>query len=117
MYQIERTMKNIMHFNKALLIVLSMATCFVSNAQFDINFTQYMFNEAVINPGYAGSRECLSGTMLYRQQWAGLDGAPTTITGSVHSPLMNGQLGAGINFVNEKIGVSQRQPMAPIDWV
>lgn len=108
MYQIERTMKNIMHFNKALLIVFGMATCFVSNAQFDINFTQYMFNEAIINPGYAGSRECLSGTMLYRQQWAGLDGAPTTITGSVHSPLMNGKLGAGINFVNEKIGVSQR---------
>ncbi|MFM9004174.1 MAG: type IX secretion system membrane protein PorP/SprF, partial [Flavobacteriales bacterium] len=101
-------MKNFMHFNKALLIVFSMAACFVSNAQFDINFTQYMFNEAIINPAYAGSRECLSGTMLYRQQWVGLDGAPTTITGSVHSPLMNGQLGAGINFVNEKIGVSQR---------
>jgi type IX secretion system PorP/SprF family membrane protein len=108
MYQKERTMKKIMNFNKSLLIVFSMATCFVSNAQFDPNFTQYMFNEAIINPGYAGSRECLSSTLLYRQQWVGLDGAPTTITGSVHSPLMNGQLGAGINFTNEKIGVSQR---------
>jgi hypothetical protein len=46
--------------------------------------------------------------MLYRQQWVGLDGAPTTLTGSIHSPLMGGKLGAGINFVNEKIGVSQR---------
>jgi type IX secretion system PorP/SprF family membrane protein len=108
MYIKERKMKNIMNFPKSLLLIAGMAACFVSNAQFDPNFTQYMFNEAVINPGYVGSRECLSGTMLYRQQWVGLDGAPTTLTGSVHSPLMGGKLGAGINFVNEKIGVSQR---------
>lgn len=97
-----------MNFPKSLLLIAGLAACFVSNAQFDPNFTQYMFNEAIINPGYVGSRECLSGTMLYRQQWVGLDGAPTTLTGSVHSPLMGGKLGAGINFVNEKIGVSQR---------
>jgi type IX secretion system PorP/SprF family membrane protein len=108
MYKIERTMKTILNFQKSLLLMLSMAACFVSNAQFDPNFTQYMFNEAIINPGYAGSRECLSGTMLYRQQWVGLDGAPTTLTGSIHSPIMGGKMGAGINFVNEKIGVSQR---------
>jgi type IX secretion system PorP/SprF family membrane protein len=108
MYKKERTMKTILNFQKSLLLIISMAACFVSNAQFDPNFTQYMFNEAIINPGYAGSRECLSGTMLYRQQWVGLDGAPTTLTGSIHSPIMNGKLGAGINFVNEKIGVSQR---------
>jgi type IX secretion system PorP/SprF family membrane protein len=108
MYKKERTMKINMNYPKSLLLILSMAACFVSNAQFDPNFTQYMFNEAIINPGYAGSRECLSGTMLYRQQWVGLDGAPTTLTGSLHSPIMGGKLGAGLNFVNEKIGVSQR---------
>jgi type IX secretion system PorP/SprF family membrane protein len=108
MFKKERTMKTLLNFPKSLMLLLSLATCFVSNAQFDPNFTQYMFNEAIINPGYAGSRECLSGTMLYRQQWVGLDGAPTTLTGSIHSPIMGGKLGAGINFVNEKIGVSQR---------
>jgi len=108
MYQKERTMKNIVNIQKSCLIVLGMLTCFVSNAQFDPNFTQYMFNEMALNPAYAGSRECLSGTLLYRQQWAGLDGAPATITGTVHSPLMGGKLGAGLNFVNEKIGVTQR---------
>jgi len=108
MYKKESTMKTTLNFRKGLLLLLSLATCFVSNAQFDPNFTQYMFNEAIINPGYVGSRECLSGTMLYRQQWVGLDGAPTTLTGSIHSPIMGGKLGAGINFVNEKIGVSQR---------
>jgi len=108
MYKTESKMKTIMNFQKSLLLIVSMATCFVSIGQFDPHFTQYMFNEAIINPGYAGSRECLSGTMLYRQQWVGLDGAPTTLTGSIHSPIMGGKLGAGINFINEKIGVSQR---------
>ncbi len=78
------------------------------NAQFDPMYTQYMFNELVINPAYAGSRECLSSTALYRQQWVGLDGAPSTLTGSVHSPLMQQKLGAGLTFTNDKIGVSQR---------
>jgi type IX secretion system PorP/SprF family membrane protein len=108
MYLKERTMKNIINIQKSCLILLGMLTCFVGNAQFDPNFTQYMFNEMALNPGYAGSRECLSGTLLYRQQWVGLDGAPTTITGTVHSPLMGGKLGAGLNFANEKIGVTQR---------
>ena len=101
-------MKNIVNIQKSCLILIGMLTCFVGTAQFDPNFTQYMFNEMALNPGYAGSRECLSGTLLYRQQWVGLDGAPSTLTGTVHSPLMGGKLGAGINFVNEKIGVSQR---------
>jgi type IX secretion system PorP/SprF family membrane protein len=77
-------------------------------AQFDPMYTQYMFNELVINPAYAGSRECLSGTALYRQQWVGIDGAPTTLTGSVHAPLMEQKIGAGLTFTNDKIGVSQR---------
>lgn len=101
-------MRNFINIQKSCLIALSMLTCFVSNAQFDPNFTQYMFNEMAYNPGYAGSRECLSATMLYRQQWVGLDGAPSTLTGTVHAPVMGGKIGAGLNFVNEKIGVSQR---------
>jgi type IX secretion system PorP/SprF family membrane protein len=97
--------------NKLKLIGLAILTVMLNKdiaAQFDPMYTQYMFNELVINPAYAGSRECLSGTALYRQQWVGLDGAPTTLTGSVHAPLMQQKLGAGLTFTNDKIGVSQR---------
>ena len=68
-------------------------------------FTQYMFNGLAINPAYAGSQESLSLTALGRQQWTGLDGAPSTQTLSVHSPIKNEKVALGALFVNDKIGV------------
>ncbi len=32
-------------------------------------FTQYYFNELVINPAYAGSHVQFSATAMYRNQW------------------------------------------------
>lgn len=77
-------------------------------AQFDPMFTQYMFNELFINPAYAGSRENISATGLIREQWVGLDGAPSTQTLSIHAPVMNKKIGVGLSVLNEGIGVSKR---------
>ncbi len=88
-----------------LLVVLSASTSF---GQFDPMYTQYMFNELQINPAYAGSRECLSATALYREQWVGLDGAPSTLSASVHAPMLQQKLGVGLAMINESIGVSRR---------
>jgi type IX secretion system PorP/SprF family membrane protein len=101
-------MKNMNKATLYILILCGIMTANISRAQFDPMFTQYMFNELAINPAYAGARECLSGTALYRQQWVGLDGAPSTITGTVHAPLMQQKVGVGLTFMNDKIGVSQR---------
>ncbi|MFM2225621.1 MAG: hypothetical protein RJA07_1823, partial [Bacteroidota bacterium] len=57
-----------------VLIVLGLS----SYAQQDPQYTMYMFNQLAINPGYAGSRECLSTTVHYRNQWVGIDGSPKT---------------------------------------
>ncbi|MFH6994803.1 type IX secretion system membrane protein PorP/SprF [Flavobacterium sp. FlaQc-48] len=81
-----------------------MFTAIVSYAQQDAQFTQYMYNTITINPAYAGSRGTLSVFGLYRTQWVGLDGAPTTSTFSVNSPINNSNLGVGVSFVNDKIG-------------
>ena len=43
-----------------------------ANAQQDPQYTQYMYNMNVVNPAYAGSKESLSITALYRKQWLGL---------------------------------------------
>ena len=50
------------------------------SAQQDPQYTQYMYNTQVVNPGYAGSKEVLSFGALMRSQWVGLDGAPKTGT-------------------------------------
>ncbi|HYG52670.1 MAG TPA: type IX secretion system membrane protein PorP/SprF [Flavobacteriales bacterium] len=67
-------------------------------------YSQYMFNPFMINPAYAGSRDALSGVLLFRQQWVGIDGAPATQTFSVHSGIGQTKLAAGINVVNDVVG-------------
>ena len=79
-----------------------------ASAQFEPQFTQYMFNEMFINPAYAGSRDQVAATMVYRNQWAGIDGAPKTQTASVHGPLMNKKIGLGLTVMNESIGVTKQ---------
>jgi type IX secretion system PorP/SprF family membrane protein len=72
-------------------------------AQQDPHYTQYMYNMSVINPAYAGSKETMSGGALYRAQWVGLDGAPTTGTFFLHSPVGR-NVGLGLSVVSDKIG-------------
>jgi type IX secretion system PorP/SprF family membrane protein len=57
----------------------------------------------VVNPAYAGSKENISFTSLYRSQWAALDGAPTTFTFSGHGPL-NDKVGVGFSAVKDELG-------------
>lgn len=67
-------------------------------------FTQYMYNTIAINPAYAGSRESLSFVGLHRSQWSGFDGAPETLTASIHSPLRNDRVGMGLSVINDQLG-------------
>ena len=86
-----------------LLLWLFLFAAFVTQAQQDAQFTQYMYNTININPAYAGSRGALSVFGLHRTQWVGLEGAPVTNAFSVNSPI-GGNLGLGLSFVNDKIG-------------
>lgn len=74
-----------------------------SKAQQDPQYTQYMYNMNVVNPAYAGSKESLSITGLYRKQWSGLDGAPETITFSGHSPIGD-KVGLGLSAIKDELG-------------
>ncbi len=67
-------------------------------------FTQYMFNTISVNPAYAGSREAMNLTALHRNQWAGLDGNPTTSTVSFHTPTRNERVGLGISYISDQLG-------------
>ena len=89
---------------KQLLIFLVMLMTTSLFAQQDALFSQYMFNKLAINPGYAGSRELLSADMIIRQQWVNIEGAPKTVSFSLHSPLNNPHLAVGFNLSNDKIG-------------
>ncbi len=76
-------------------------------AQYSQYFSQYLSNGQAINPAYAGSREVLSTTLLYRNQWVGFDGAPKTMTFSAHTPLNKLSSAIGIQMFSDRIGVSK----------
>lgn len=67
-------------------------------------FTQYMYNTISINPAYAGSRDAFSIIGLHRSQWADFEGAPTTQTLSINSPLSNNKIGLGLSIINDNAG-------------
>lgn len=87
-----------------ILIFALMLTSYASFAQQDAQYTQYMYNTININPAYAGSRGVMSVFGLHRTQWVGLDGAPTTNTFSLNTPISNSNLGVGFSLVNDRIG-------------
>ncbi|WP_460220234.1 PorP/SprF family type IX secretion system membrane protein [Psychroserpens sp. MEBiC05023] len=84
-----------------IIIVLLIATQVYG--QQDPQYTQYMYNMNVINPAYAGSRENLSFGLLYRSQWAGIDGAPQTGTFFGHSPVGE-KVGLGLSVISDEVG-------------
>ncbi len=88
-----------------LLTIVSIALFSIKgNAQQDPMYTQYMYNMSVINPAYAiDDMGMLNVGGIYRNQWAGMEGAPETATFFAHTPLSN-RLEAGISVVHDEIG-------------
>lgn len=91
--------------NRFFIILLGLFAV-SSYAQQDSQFTQYMYNAININPAYAGSRGVLSIFGLHRTQWVGLDGAPTTNSFSINTPVNNSNVGLGFSVINDRIGPS-----------
>lgn len=89
---------------KILTIILLFAFSEAIIAQQDPQYTQFMYNNTVINPAYAGNRGVMSIIGLHRSQWVGLDGAPTTSNLSLHTPIKNSRVGLGLNLLSDKIG-------------
>lgn len=65
----------------------------------------YMFDPLLINPAYAGSQVQLSATGIYRNQWVNLEGAPKTLTTSIHSGFKKSRVGVGVLISKDVIGI------------
>lgn len=76
-------------------------------AQQDAQYTLFMFNGLTLNPAYAGSRDRFSITGLFRKQWVGIEGAPTTQTLSMHTPIFGQKMGVGLMLTNDRVGDSK----------
>lgn len=63
---------------KTLLVIFSLLCFGVSNAQQRGQYTQWMWHLQAQNPAFVGLKTCIELKSLYRNQWAGLPGSPTS---------------------------------------
>ena len=97
-----KSMKN--RFLKYLITTALILMAANSSAQQDPMFTHYMYNMSVINPAYAtDNADVLNLGGLYRAQWVGAVGGPTSGTFFAHKPISK-RVELGISVVHDQIG-------------
>ncbi|NNC94728.1 MAG: type IX secretion system membrane protein PorP/SprF [Chitinophagales bacterium] len=75
-------------------------------SQQDAEYSMYMFNGLYINPAYAGSKEVVHLSALYRHKWVGVEGAPRTGSFSIHTPMKRNQYALGLTMTNDRLGLT-----------
>jgi type IX secretion system PorP/SprF family membrane protein len=70
------------------LIIIAVTTQ-LAKAQQRPQYTQYVFNNYLLNPALSGIENYTDVKLGYRSQWTGLDGAPVTSYFSVNAPIGN----------------------------
>ncbi|WP_346881068.1 type IX secretion system membrane protein PorP/SprF [uncultured Algibacter sp.] len=67
-------------------------------------YTQYMYNMSIVNPGYVINEPSIVQVgSLYRSQWVGIEGAPKTANVFANVPLSN-KIELSANYLNDNIG-------------
>ncbi|WP_214071162.1 type IX secretion system membrane protein PorP/SprF [Mucilaginibacter sp. dw_454] len=70
-----------------LLLVFFIVTIETATAQQLPQYTQYVFNNILLNPAVTGIENYTDAKLGYRAQWTGLNGAPVTSFLSVNAPI------------------------------
>ena len=95
--------------NKSLSFLFIIGFVASINAQQLPIFTNYFFNDYVINPAFTGNERFSPVQVTYRNQWLGFNG-PSTITAGGHTFLENQNIGLGGMLFSDDMGgaISQR---------
>ena len=96
---------------KRILKIFFLIVCgsgFLANAQQSPHFTQYMFNDFVINPAVAGTNDYYQIRSNHRFQWVGLTDPPLTNTLSIYGPHASLPMGFGGYIYNDVTGPTSR---------
>jgi type IX secretion system PorP/SprF family membrane protein len=89
---------------KLSLITLIIIIASIANAQQLPLYSQYFMNKFLVNPAITGEVDYIPIRLTARQQWVGLDGAPSTQAFSAHKLLNNKRMGVGGYIFADKFG-------------
>lgn len=96
-----------------ILIYLLLLTRVI--AQQEHMSTQFMFNKMALNPAFAGHEKYTGLTMMIRDQWNGIPGAPKTQMLTANFPRMGGdKLGIGVTIKSRQIGIFKDNTLSGI---
>lgn len=89
---------------KKLLLIPTIAMAISASAQQIPQYSQYMFNDFMINPAIAGSKSMSLAQISFRSQWTGFSNdVPVTETASLHGKIMD-NMGVGGILINDVTG-------------
>lgn len=93
-----------------IFLITIMLPVVTSLAQQNAQFNQYIFNELLINPAYAGTKEVWNINGVFSSQWTGMPGAPSTASLSAEGSVTP-HIGLGFHFVSDVIGAQSNQSL------
>lgn len=86
------------------IVVLCIISSLTAYAQQEPQYTNYMYNMSMVNPGYMINEPgIIQVGSLYRTQWTGIKGAPKTANVFGNIPI-NERIELSINYLNDDIG-------------
>ena len=86
------------------LLIVAVVLVTSTYAQQDPQYSFNMFNHMSINPGFAGSNGAICANGIYRKQWMGFEGAPTTMVFNANMPINSINSGVGISVISDQQG-------------
>lgn len=91
-----------MRMRVIILFVVLLISCKVS-AQNRVNYSQYMHNHQIFNPAFVDESKNIGGSILYRNQWMGIEGTPSSFIGDAYYGFRNHNF--NLQFLHDKITV------------
>ncbi|MFN2395749.1 MAG: type IX secretion system membrane protein PorP/SprF [Bacteroidales bacterium] len=87
-----------------LLILVTGLLPLTIQAQNDVHFSQYMFNEITFNPAAIEISNTINASLVGRQQWVGFENAPSTQAFNASTYIQEIFGGVGINIIHDRLG-------------
>ena len=101
-----------MRFVSCISILIALLIGFESNAQQLNHSSQFIINKAIYSPSLIGVENDLEVVLNYRNQWAGMENAPTTLLLSLAKDFSEKKYAIGGVLLSESLGVTKRHYMS-----